>query len=543
MNVLARIALSALLLTFASCKQGSDSEKTNSTTKEPGSTEIPGKAGTNHFTIPPPPDVGVVPKDAQTTKRGLSYKVLKPGTGTEHPGLNDTVLVHLTGWTPDGKLHNTTRRGKPHPMVISQSPRGWQEGLRMMTKGEQRRFWMPPKLAFPATSKNAPQVLMTYDVELVDIEKAPAIPEDVAAAPADAKKTRAGVAYRVLTPGTGTDHPSRWDEVKINFTEWNKYGQMLATTMMKKRPSVFPVYRKGPVWAEILATMVVGQKSRFWVPAEVAQRKQGKDAQAQVYDIELLELTKQHPAPATPDPIAEPPPGAKKTVRGASYERVKRGRGKKKPDMHSLVTVNFTTWNTKGELLDSTVVRDEPVEYGMNQLPVPAWHEVLADMVVGEVDNVWVPAKSMPRPRGRRRLKETFVFQLELVAVRQRPEPPPAPKDVAAPPENAQKTEKGVYYVLLEKGTGTEHPTARSKVEVNYTGWTTDGKRFDSSVPQGKPKELSMSRVIAGWRDGLKTMVVGEKKRFWIPQELAYRGKPGRPAGMLVFDVELLEIK
>jgi peptidylprolyl isomerase len=80
-------------------------------------------------------------------------------------------------------------------------------------------------------------------------------------------------------------------------------------------------------------------------------------------------------------------------------------------------------------------------------------------------------------------------------------------------------------------------------VRVNYTGWTTDGKRFDSSIPQGRPKELSMSRVIPGWRDGLQTMVVGEKKRFWIPQELAYRGKPGRPAGMLVFDVELLEIK
>jgi peptidylprolyl isomerase len=48
--------------------------------------------------------------------------------------------------------------------------------------------------------------------------------------------------------------------------------------------------------------------------------------------------------------------------------------------------------------------------------------------------------------------------------------------------------------------------------------------------------------VIPGWTDGMQTMVVGQKERFWIPEQLAYEGKPGRPQGMLVFDVELLEI-
>jgi len=48
--------------------------------------------------------------------------------------------------------------------------------------------------------------------------------------------------------------------------------------------------------------------------------------------------------------------------------------------------------------------------------------------------------------------------------------------------------------------------------------------------------------VIPGWTDGLQVMTVGERTRFWIPKEMAYEGKPGRPQGMLVFDVELLEI-
>jgi peptidylprolyl isomerase len=80
-------------------------------------------------------------------------------------------------------------------------------------------------------------------------------------------------------------------------------------------------------------------------------------------------------------------------------------------------------------------------------------------------------------------------------------------------------------------------------VTVHYAGWTTDGKMFDSSIPRGKPSTFPLNRVIPGWTEGLQLMVIGEKTRFWIPEELAYKGKPGRPQGMLVFDVELLEIK
>jgi peptidylprolyl isomerase len=77
---------------------------------------------------------------------------------------------------------------------------------------------------------------------------------------------------------------------------------------------------------------------------------------------------------------------------------------------------------------------------------------------------------------------------------------------------------------------------------VNYTGWTTDGKMFDSSVQRGEPATFSLNQVIPGWTEGLQMMVEGEKRRFWIPESLAYQGQPGQPAGMLVFDVELIRI-
>ncbi|MEM8933679.1 MAG: FKBP-type peptidyl-prolyl cis-trans isomerase [Acidobacteriota bacterium] len=118
----------------------------------------------------------------------------------------------------------------------------------------------------------------------------------------------------------------------------------------------------------------------------------------------------------------------------------------------------------------------------------------------------------------------------------------PAPPAVAAPPADAAVTESGLPSTLLEAGTGTEHPAAEDKVTVHYTGWTTDGKMFDSSVMRGQPATFPLNGVIKGWTEGLQLMTKGEKTRFWIPEDLAYGGRPGKPAGMLVFDVELLDI-
>ena len=120
--------------------------------------------------------------------------------------------------------------------------------------------------------------------------------------------------------------------------------------------------------------------------------------------------------------------------------------------------------------------------------------------------------------------------------------PTQAPADVKAPPADAKKTPTGLAYKAVKAGTGTKHPTSMSSVTVHYTGWTTDGKMFDSSVNRGMPATFPLNRVIAGWTEGLQLMVEGEKTRFWIPESLAYRGQRP-PYGMLVFDVELIKIE
>jgi peptidylprolyl isomerase len=120
-----------------------------------------------------------------------------------------------------------------------------------------------------------------------------------------------------------------------------------------------------------------------------------------------------------------------------------------------------------------------------------------------------------------------------------------APPDVAAAPADAKTTSSGLAYKVLQPGSGGPHPKATDTVVVHYSGWTTDGKLFDSSVARGEPASFPLNRVIAGWTEGLQLMAPGEKTRFWIPGKLAYGDKPrgGAPGGTLVFDVELLEVE
>jgi FKBP-type peptidyl-prolyl cis-trans isomerase len=116
----------------------------------------------------------------------------------------------------------------------------------------------------------------------------------------------------------------------------------------------------------------------------------------------------------------------------------------------------------------------------------------------------------------------------------------PPPSDVAAPPADAERRPSGLVTKVIKAGTGEEHPWAKDSVVVHYTGWTTDGVMFDSSVQRGKPATFGVMQVIPGWSEGVQLMVEGEVRRMWIPEALAYKGAP--PKGMLVFDVELIKI-
>ncbi|MDD9966015.1 MAG: FKBP-type peptidyl-prolyl cis-trans isomerase [Myxococcales bacterium] len=365
-------------------------------------------------------------------------------------------------------------------------------------------------------------------------------PSDVAAPPADAEKTASGLASKVLKKGAGEKKPREFDKVKVHYTGWKTDGKMFDSSVKRGSPETFGVKQVIPGWTEALQLMKVGEKRRLWIPAELAYKNRPGPQGMLVFDVELLEIIEgKAPIPA-PEDVAGPPDDAQKTESGLAYKVLEKGTGKSKPRAHDRVVVNYTGWTTDGKMFDSSVTRGQPATFAVGKV-IAGWTEGLQLMVEGEKRRLWIPQdlayKGRPGPP-----KGMLVFDVELVKIEKMPDPPKTPKDVAGPPASAKKTESGLAYKVLKRGKGKDHPKATDRVKVHYSGWTTDGKMFDSSVTRGQPTSFALNRVIPGWTEGVQLMVEGETTRFWIPEELAYKGRPGAPQGMLVFDVELLEI-
>ena len=144
-----------------------------------------------------------------------------------------------------------------------------------------------------------------------------------------------------------------------------------------------------------------------------------------------------------------------------------------------------------------------------------------------------------------RRIVCLVLLFIAVSACRLKEESLAPPPDVAGPPADAIRTPSGLASKVIQVGFSNVKPSLQSTVRVHYTGWTTDGHMFDSSVVRGEPTSFGVRDVIPGWTEGLQLMVVGEKRRFWIPGHLAYDGStnPEAPKGMLVFDVELLAVQ
>lgn len=248
--------------------------------------------------------------------------------------------------------------------------------------------------------------------------------------------------------------------------------------------------------------------------------------------------------PETPSDVQAPPADSIKTASGLASKVLKAGTGDAKPAAADTVTVHYSGWTTDGKLFDSSVKRGQPTSFPLNGV-IKGWTEGLQLMTEGEKRRFWIPADlAYGENPGGGRPGGLLVFDVELLSIKQAPKPPETPTDVSAAPADVEKTSSGIASRVLVKGTGTEHPKATDQVRVHYSGWTTDGQLFDSSVMRNEPIVFPLNQVIPGWTEGVQLMVAGEKRRLWIPAQLAYGESPppGAPAGTLVFDVELLEI-
>ncbi|MDQ3283977.1 MAG: FKBP-type peptidyl-prolyl cis-trans isomerase [Acidobacteriota bacterium] len=239
--------------------------------------------------------------------------------------------------------------------------------------------------------------------------------------------------------------------------------------------------------------------------------------------------------PAPPADLTNPPADAERAENGLITKKLAEGTGTEHLPADGIARVRYTVWKS-----DGTLVQHVPPGSSVMISPskmLPGWALAVRQMVPGETRRAWIPASL---GAGKIKEGESLVFDTELIEIIDRPTTPP---DVAAPPADAITTPSGLAYKILRPGTGTEHPKRHSTVSVHYSGWTTDGKMFDSSIARGEMAEFSLDAVIAGWTEGLQLMTVGEKRRFWIPSKLAYGRDKTKPQGMLVFDIELVAIR
>jgi FKBP-type peptidyl-prolyl cis-trans isomerase len=360
-------------------------------------------------------------------------------------------------------------------------------------------------------------------------------PEDVAAPPEDARRTESGLAYKVLQPGEPGESPGSNDRVTLRYTGWTTNGEAFDSTEVRAEPRSFPINQVIPGFSEAVQLLVPGEKGRFWIPAELAYAGEPNRPQGMlVFDIELISF---EPAPQPPSDLAEPPADAIRTESGLAYKVIRDSDGER-PGPEDMAIIDLNVWTPEGKLFDSSIMKGEPIHFRLD-LTIPAFEELLPQMNKGAKWQIWSPME-MAILDDDSNVKTPMIFEVELVDFLVKP---PTPPDVSVPPRDAEATISGLRYRVLQAGTGERKPKLGEKVEVNYAGWTRDGKMFDSSFDHGGPGTFALDeKKPRGWNEALTMMVVGDKWRIWIPEELAYAGQEDRPEGMLVFDVELLSI-
>jgi peptidylprolyl isomerase len=246
----------------------------------------------------------------------------------------------------------------------------------------------PP--AAPADA--APEVPKCRPFTPEPVENPRPAPPDVGAVPADAEKTASGLASRVIRKGRGGSGPGPYDVVKVYFSGWTTDGVNFDRTAEDGDATEFRLNQVIKGWREGLQLMREGEKRRFWIPEELAYKGRcGRPQGMLVFDVELLKIRRAPPLPPVPEDVAGPPPNAEKTKSGLASIVLKQGTGTTHPDWQAKVRVNYSGWETNGELFRSTELEERPLDMYLGSLSSKGLSEGIQLMVEGEKRRLWIP--------------------------------------------------------------------------------------------------------------------------------------------------------
>lgn len=232
------------------------------------------------------------------------------------------------------------------------------------------------------------------------------------------------------------------------------------------------------------------------------------------------------------------------TASGLKYVITHEGEGKQaKPG--DVVKVHYTGRLTNDTVFDSSVKRGQPFEFELGAgRVIKGWDEGIALLRVGDKATFTIPPELGygAKEVGTLPANSTLIFDVELLDLKE-------PLKVWEAGEDTMVTKSGLKYIYVEKNKKGRQIKAGDKVEVHYSGYFTDGRKFDSSHDRNQTFSVPVgqSKVIKGWDEGLQLLKKGEKAQLIIPYQLAY-GERGRqplipPKSTLIFDIEIIDVQ
>jgi len=239
----------------------------------------------------------------------------------------------------------------------------------------------------------------------------PPPPADLSSPPAAAEQDQNGLAWQTLTKGVKGGEISESAILKMRYTVWRGDGSVV-THVAAPRVSMIPLRNMLPGWRQAAKTMAIGETRRAWIPSSLGG---GKIAEGDrfVIDTELLDVIR---PPVAPLELTEAAVDATRTASGLAYKILRAGTGKDHPKKSSRVVVHYTGWTTEGTMIDSSVLRGEPSEFGLRDV-IPGWTEGLQMMSVGELRRFWIPSR-LAYGRTKGKPQGMLIFDIELIAIR-----------------------------------------------------------------------------------------------------------------------------
>jgi FKBP-type peptidyl-prolyl cis-trans isomerase len=222
--------------------------------------------------IAPPPapsaaQLATPPANATKLPSGVVTVMLRPGTGTDTPLVHDLVTFRAIGRRLDGSvIQDGFAMKDPTRMTLSRLNVGWQEGLASMKVGEQKRFWFPAEL-MPLDKVSGKKEPVVFDIELLQLVRMQAPPRYLRQPDPKARKAGEGTSVLTTKAGDGGKAVVRTDAAMLAFTLWNSEGQLVNSSSVEGRPTLFPLEKVMPSFADCLLGMTTGEVRLCWIPA------------------------------------------------------------------------------------------------------------------------------------------------------------------------------------------------------------------------------------------------------------------------------------